>query len=140
MAGIDHDARHGDRYERQTVAYAGPAAGLSGRNRSGRFFGGRNIAAGCSGRSGPISRQIPITAIAPDGAVRAQRFLGFHCARVGHVFEHREDRIGGVFLRSISITRAKARIGLMNLVYNLSRLEVLVRLRRVSFDRVVVPA
>ena len=28
LAGFDHDARHGDRYERQTVADIGPAAGL----------------------------------------------------------------------------------------------------------------
>ena len=34
-AGFDHDARHGDRYERQTIGDAGPATGLSGRNRGG---------------------------------------------------------------------------------------------------------
>ncbi len=29
VAGIDHDARHGDRYERQRITYIGAAARLS---------------------------------------------------------------------------------------------------------------
>lgn len=48
--------------------------------------------------------------------------------------------MGGIFLRSIGIKRAKAGIGLMNLVYNLNRLGVLIRLRCVSFDRIAAPA
>lgn len=61
-------------------------------------------------------------------------------ARVEHVFGHMENSMGGIFLRSIGIKRAQAGIGLMNLTYNLSRLEMLIRLRRVSFDRIAAPA
>ena len=41
LAGFDHDARHGDRYERQTVADIGPAAGLSGGYGCSGFCGRR---------------------------------------------------------------------------------------------------
>ena len=43
-------------------------------------------------------------------------------ARVEHVFGFQENSMGGKFVRTIGITRAKVKIGLMNLVYNMSRL------------------
>ncbi len=52
--------------------------------------------------------------------------------RVEHVFGFQERSMGGKFIRSIGMARAKAKIGMMNLVYNMSRL--------VQFERgVAVP-
>jgi len=57
-------------------------------------------------------------------------------ARVEHVFGYQENSMGGIFLRSIGKARAAAGIGMMNLVYNLCRVETLIRLRVFDFDRV----
>ena len=54
-------------------------------------------------------------------------------ARVEHVFGHQHTSMGGTIVRTIGIVRARAKIGLMNLVYNISRLVQLERM-------VVVPA
>jgi transposase, IS5 family len=43
-------------------------------------------------------------------------------ARVEHVFGHQHTSMGGTIVRTIGIVRARAKIGLMNLVYNISRL------------------
>lgn len=50
-------------------------------------------------------------------------------ARVEHVFGHQHTSMGGTIVRTIGIVRARAKIGLMNLVYNISRL---VHLERVA--------
>ncbi len=50
-------------------------------------------------------------------------------ARVEHVFGHQHTSMGGTIVRTIGIVRARAKIGLMNLVYNMSRL---VQLERVA--------
>ena len=42
--------------------------------------------------------------------------------RVEHVFGFQERSMGGKFIRTIALARAKAKIGMMNLVYNMSRL------------------
>jgi transposase, IS5 family len=42
-------------------------------------------------------------------------------ARVEHVFGFVENSMNGSFLRCIGIVRAKAKIGMMNLTYNLFR-------------------
>jgi len=42
--------------------------------------------------------------------------------RVEHVFGFQERSMGGKFIRTIGMARAKAKIGMMNLVYNMSRL------------------
>ena len=57
-------------------------------------------------------------------------------ARVEHVFGHMENSMGGIFLRSIGAARAKVGVGLMNLTYNLTRIEMLIRTQVFSFDRV----
>ena len=49
-------------------------------------------------------------------------------ARVEHVFAAQEH-MGGLFLRSIGMARAELHIGLMNLTYNLKRLEQIIRLQ-----------
>jgi IS5 family transposase len=50
-------------------------------------------------------------------------------ARVEHVFGHQENSMGGKIVRSIGMARAAAKIGMMNLVYNMQRL---VQLERVA--------
>ena len=48
--------------------------------------------------------------------------------RVEHVFGFMENSMRGMFIRVIGISRAKAKIGLMNLAYNIARYEQLERL------------
>jgi IS5 family transposase len=57
-------------------------------------------------------------------------------ARVEHVFGYQTNSMGGIFLRSIGAARAKVGVGLMNLTYNLARIEVLIRLKVFDFDRI----
>ena len=42
-------------------------------------------------------------------------------ARVEHLFGFVENSMNGSFIRTIGITRAKAKIGMMNLTYNICR-------------------
>lgn len=42
--------------------------------------------------------------------------------RVEHVFGFQERSMGGKFVRTIGLARASVKIGMMNLVYNMSRL------------------
>ena len=60
-------------------------------------------------------------------------------ARVEHVFGHMENSMGGIFVRTIGIARAKVNVTLMNLTYNLSRVEVLIRNKVIGIDRVGPP-
>ena len=53
-----------------------------------------------------------------------------------HVFGHMQNSMGGIFVRTIGIARAKVGVKLMNLTYNLSRIEVLIRNKAISIDRV----
>ena len=50
-------------------------------------------------------------------------------ARVEHVFGSMTNEQGGMFIRVIGLARAKTKIGLMNLVYNLRRCASLCRIR-----------
>ena len=49
-------------------------------------------------------------------------------ARVEHVFGDQENAMGGKFVRTIGIVRARVKIGMMNLVYNMRRLVQLERM------------
>jgi IS5 family transposase len=60
-------------------------------------------------------------------------------ARVEHVFGTMENEMGGIFLRSIGAARAAVGVGLMNLTYNLKRIETLIRLKVFDFKRVSAP-
>jgi len=60
--------------------------------------------------------------------------------RVEHAFAAMENEMGGIFLRSIGMARAAVGVGLMNLTYNLKRIETLIRLKVFKFDRIVAPA
>jgi IS5 family transposase len=61
-------------------------------------------------------------------------------ARVEHVFGAMENDMGGIFVRSIGLARAQVNVGLMNLTYNLKRIETLIRLKVFAFDRLGAPA
>ena len=50
-------------------------------------------------------------------------------ARVEHVFGHQENSMGGKIVRTIGLARARFKIGMMNLGYNMRRL---VHLERVA--------
>ena len=50
-------------------------------------------------------------------------------ARVEHVFGHQENSMGGKVVRTIGMARAKFKIGMMNLGYNISRAVQLERTR-----------
>jgi IS5 family transposase len=60
-------------------------------------------------------------------------------ARVEHVFGHMENSMGGIFVRSIGMARAKVGVTLMNLTYNLSRIELLIRNKTFGFERISAP-
>jgi hypothetical protein len=47
--------------------------------------------------------------------------------RVEHVFGHQQSSMGGKIVRTIGIVRAKFKIGMMNLGYNIRRLPQLKR-------------
>ena len=49
-------------------------------------------------------------------------------ARVEHIFGDQQNAMGGKFVRTIGIARARAKIGMMNLVYNMRRLVQLERM------------
>ena len=53
-------------------------------------------------------------------------------ARVEHVFGAQQNDMGGTLIRSIGLIRARTRIGLKNLAYNMRRLVGLQRLARVA--------
>ncbi len=64
--------------------------------------------------------------------IKANRTRSKVRVRVEHVFGFQAYCMGGKFIRSIGLVRARAKIGMMNLVYNMSRL--------VQFERgVAVP-
>ena len=60
-------------------------------------------------------------------------------ARVEHVLGAMENEMGGILLRSIGAARANVGVGLMNLTYNLKRIETLIRLKVFDFDRIGAP-
>jgi IS5 family transposase len=57
-------------------------------------------------------------------------------ARVEHVFGHMQTAMGGMLIRCIGLARAQVAIGLMNLTYNLMRIECLIRNQKITLNRV----
>jgi transposase, IS5 family len=55
---------------------------------------------------------------------------------VEHVFADQQNAMGGKIVRTIGIARARVKIGMMNLVYNMHRLVQLERIGRVRLSRV----
>lgn len=60
-------------------------------------------------------------------------------ARVEHVFGYMQNSMGGIFLRSIGLARAKVGVALKSLTYNLFRVEILTRQAVFKFDRLTTP-
>lgn len=56
------------------------------------------------------------------------RWPGNIRARIEHVFGAQQNSVGGRMVRTIGIVRARAKIGLQNLAYNMRRLVTLDRM------------
>ena len=63
-----------------------------------------------------------------DAQVEANRKKSKVRVRIEHVFGAQENAPGGRIIRTIGAVRARAKIGLQNLVYNLRRLVILERM------------
>jgi transposase, IS5 family len=63
-----------------------------------------------------------------DAQTRANRAKSKIRARIEHVFGAQQNSVGGRIVRTIGIARARAKIGLQNLVYNIRRLVTLERM------------
>jgi hypothetical protein len=72
----------------------------------------------------------------PEAIRRANNAKSKIRSRIEHVFAEQKDRMG-LFIRTIGIARAKTKIGLANLVYNIKRL---LFLRRISGGKRTHPA
>lgn len=75
-----------------------------------------------------ITHRIKAHGWLPEGYRRENKRRSKIRKRVEHIFGFIENSMGGKFIRSIGIMRAQARIGLMNLVYNVCRYEQLCRI------------
>ena len=63
-----------------------------------------------------------------DAQTRANRAKSAIRARIEHVFGSQQNAVGGRIVRTIGIVRARAKIGMQNLVYNSRRLVTLERM------------
>ena len=63
-----------------------------------------------------------------DAQTRANRAKSRIRARIEHVFGAQQNSLGGRIVRTIGIVRARAKIGLQNLAYNIRRLVTLDRM------------
>ncbi len=70
------------------------------------------------------SRNHPLS----DAQLEANRKKSKVRARIEHVFGAQENALGGRIIRTIGAVRARAKIGLQNLVYNMRRLVILERM------------
>jgi transposase, IS5 family len=68
-----------------------------------------------------IHRKKPKGRPMPDAVRRANAIKSTVRSRVEHVFAEQKDRMG-LFIRTIGIARARVKIGMANLVYNVKRL------------------
>ena len=63
-----------------------------------------------------------------DAQTRANRAKSRIRARIEHVFGAQQNSVGGRIVRTVGIVRARAKIGLQNLAYNIRRLVTLERM------------
>ena len=73
------------------------------------------------GRTSRIHHKKPKGKPMPERTAKANAKKSKVRAKVEHVFGHQKDRMG-LFIRTIGIARAEAKIGLANLAYNFQRL------------------
>jgi IS5 family transposase len=71
-------------------------------------------------RKKPPGKPMPVRTARANGTKSKVR------ARIEHVFAEQKSRMG-LFIRTVGIARARTKIGVVNLVYNLKRLIVLER-------------
>ena len=81
-----------------------------------------------SGYNSRIHRRATRNHPLSDAQMRANRAKSRIRARIEHVFGAQQSSAGGRVVRTIGIMRARAKIGLQNLVYNIRRLATLERL------------
>jgi len=74
-----------------------------------------------NGFTSRIHRKKPKGKPMPERTARANARKSSVRARVEHVFAHQKDRMD-LFIRTIGLARAEAKIGMVNLVYNMKRL------------------
>lgn len=74
-----------------------------------------------NGKVSRIHRKKPRGKPMPKRTAKANAAKSSVCARVEHVFAHQKD-IMGLFIHSIGIKRAKAKVALANLTNNMHRL------------------
>jgi IS5 family transposase len=72
------------------------------------------------GRVSRIHHKKPKGKPMPERSARANAAKSRVRAAVEHVFAHQKDRMG-LFIRTVGLKRAEAKIGLANLAYNLQR-------------------
>jgi hypothetical protein len=68
-----------------------------------------------------IHRRKPTGKPMPEATARANARKSSIRARIEHVFAHQKNRFG-LFIRTIGIARAEAKLTLVNLAYNFNRL------------------
>ena len=66
-------------------------------------------------------QSIQVRSASPDKQKESNREKSKTRARVEHIFGFVENSMNGSFIRTIGMARAKAKIGMMNLVYNICR-------------------
>jgi len=107
-----HMLRHGllDRTNTGSAVWADTAY----RSRKNEAFLARNGFTSHVHRKKPVGRPMPTPIRRANGRKSAVR------ARIEHVFAEQKDRMD-LFIRTIGIARARIKIGLANLVYNIRR-------------------
>lgn len=74
-----------------------------------------------NGKVSRIHRKKPRGKPMPERTAKANAAKSNVRARVEHVFAHQKDKMG-LFIRTIGIKRAEAKVALANLAYNMHRL------------------
>ena len=74
-----------------------------------------------NGKVSRIHRKKPRGKPMPERTAKANAVKSKIRARVEHVFAHQKDKMG-LFIRTIGIKRAEAKVTLANLAYNMHRL------------------
>ena len=73
-----------------------------------------------------VHRKKPQGRPMPERTARANRAKSKIRAKIEHIFAEQKSRMG-LFIRTVGLARARTKIGLANLVYNVKRLIVLER-------------
>lgn len=106
----------------KTNTAAGVWADTAYRSKANEEFMGKNGEfMGKNGFDSHVHRKKPKGRAMPEAVSRANNAKSKIRSKVEHVFAEQKDRMG-LFIRTIGIARATVKIGLANLVYNITRL------------------